>query len=124
MRVSVAMILVVFLAGCAKKQPLTVHYRPVAYWVRALQDPDRRTRLKAARALGNVGTADPAAVPALAGAVKDADPEVRAAAVLALLRIGPDARDAVPALSTALADEDPAVRSYAAKALEKVRGGP
>src|SRR5438552_19213794 len=113
--------LVVLLGGCGKA-PTMAHGKPVSHWVQALEDPDRQVRLKAVKALGNVGAADPAAVPALAGAVKDRDAGVRAEAVLALLKIGPDARDAVPALTEAQKDRDAKVRAYAAKALERIQG--
>ena len=73
-------------------------------------------------ALGNVGAADPAAIPALIGALKDSDAAVRAAATLALLKIGPDAQDAAEALAEAQKDKDPKVRDLAAKALQRVQG--
>jgi HEAT repeat protein len=87
--------LVVLLAGCEKPTALEV--------------------------LGNVGTTDPAAIPALIAAVRDRDPSVRGAAILALLKIGPDAEEAIPVLSAAQKDPDARVRSYAAKALERIQ---
>jgi HEAT repeat protein len=112
------------LGGCGKQEPPTAGGKSVGHWVEALKDPDPRKRQRAAKKLGNVGAADPAAVPALAAALKDRDPKVRAEAALALLRVGPDAREAVPALKEAARDRDPAVRSCAARALEKVQGSP
>src|SRR5262245_35577210 len=94
------------LNGCGSKAPLTAHGKPVSHWVWALQDPDPKVRQKAVVALGHVGTADPAAIPAVTGAVKDRDAGVRRAAVLALLAIGPEARDALPALTEAQKDRD------------------
>ena len=73
--------------------------------------------------LGHVGTADPAAIPAVTAALKDSDAGVRAEAALALLNLGHDAADAAPALVDAGKDRDPKVRDYAAEALKKVRGG-
>jgi hypothetical protein len=124
MRVSLLLILILcaLSIGCAAKQPLTVHYKPVGYWIQVLQHRDPKMRLKAVRALANVGTADPAALPALIEAVKDGDAGVRTEAILALLRVGPDAGAAVPALTAALNDEDPTVQSYAAKALQRIQG--
>jgi HEAT repeat protein len=46
--------------------------------------------------LGNIGPGDPAALPALTGALKDADAGVRCEAVLALLKYGPGAKEAIP----------------------------
>jgi HEAT repeat protein len=117
---------VVVLAGCGgSPPPLVVHGQPVQHWLEALKDRDSRLRKRAVEALGAVGTADPAAVPALAEAVRDRDAAVRTAAVLCLLRIGPAARDALPALEEAARkDRDRQVRNYAARALEKIRAEP
>jgi HEAT repeat protein len=117
--------LVVVLAGCGRSDgPLLVHGRPVEHWLRAARDRDARVRQRAVEALGNVGTADPAAVPALTEAMRDRDPRVRSAAALCLLRIGPGARDAVPALEEAARkDRDGRVRASAARALEKIQAG-
>jgi HEAT repeat protein len=109
--------------SCGKAPPATAHGKPVGHWVKELQNPDALKRKKAVEVLGNVGTADPQALPALIGAVKDPDPLVRTAAVQALLKIGPDAQDALPALSEAQKDPDPRVRSAAAKAVARVQGG-
>jgi HEAT repeat protein len=122
MRSVVFICLAVLIAGCGKKEPLLSHGRPVSHWLQALHDPDPKTRKKAVVALGHVGTADPAAIPAVIEAVKDADPTVRAEAVLALLNLGPAAKDAVPALTEAQNDADPKVRGYAGKALERIQG--
>jgi HEAT repeat protein len=114
---------VVLLAGCGQPRPATSHGKPVAYWVQALQDPSVKVRKKAVQALGFVGPADPAALPALTQALRDGDAGVRAEAVLALLNLGAAARDALSALEEARNDRNAAVRAYAAKAVEKVRGG-
>ena len=112
------------LPGCAReKPPVMSHGKPVSYWLEALNDPDARKRVQAVKALGHVGTADPAALPALTAALKDRDPAVRARVVLALLNIGPAASEAIPALEEARNDSDPTVRSYVEKALERIRGG-
>ncbi len=112
---------VLFSGGCGgSPAPLTVHDKPVAHWLQALHDPDARTRRKAIEALGNVGGADPAVIPALIEALNDREAGVRGAAVLALLKIGPEASEAVPALRKAQKDKDAKVRSYATKALERI----
>jgi HEAT repeat protein len=109
-------------AGCGKNQPVQAHDKPVSYWLEELKKPDAKSRKKAVLALGHVGTADPAAMPALMRAVKDPDATVRNEAVLALLNIGPDARDAIPVLTEAQTDKDATVRSHAAKALARIQG--
>lgn len=117
--------LVVGLAGCGGQTPPTLaHGKPVSDWVQALQDPTVKVRQKAVSILGNVGVADPAAIPALIGAVKDRDPEVRAAAIRALQKIGPAAREAVPVLEQVRKDPNSKVRTYAAQALEVIQGNP
>ena len=111
------------LAGCAgKKEPLTVHGKPVGHWVEELKQPDVKARKKAVAALGQVGKADPTAIPALIGALGDMDQRVRDGAVLALLKIGPDAKEALPALENAKKDRDATVRDHAIKAIERIRG--
>jgi HEAT repeat protein len=118
-------LLVVVLAavGCGGGSPSTqVGGKSVSHWVQALQDRDPRVRKKAVDKLGNVGTADPAVVPALIQALKDRDAGVRAEAVLRLLQLGPAARDAVPALAEAQKDADATVRDHAARALERIQG--
>ena len=109
-------------AGCGKPPPPTAGGKPVSHWVQVLQGPDVRARKKAVARLGNVGTADPAAVPALANALKDPDARVRAEAALALLKIGPAATEAAPALAEARNDPDATVRSRAAAALDRMQG--
>jgi HEAT repeat protein len=117
---------VFLLVGCATKDsgPLQSHGKPVGHWVAELKNPDPRARKKAVTALGHVGTADAAAMPALIGAVKDRDAEVRDQAVLALLNLGTDAKEAVPALTEACKDSNATVRAHAAKALERISGPP
>jgi HEAT repeat protein len=115
--------LLVLLGGCSQKEPVVAHGKPVSHWVDALHQGDARVRKKAVVALGHVGTADPAALPALMGAVKDRDVEVRREAVLALLNVGPQAREAISVLDEARKDVDVKVRTYAVKALRRVQGG-
>jgi HEAT repeat protein len=115
--------LLLLLAGCGHREPVVAHGKPVDYWLQELGNADAHRRLKAVGALGDVGTADARAIPALADAVKDLDAGVRDGAVLALLNIGPAARTAVPALKEAVNDPDPTVRSHAQKGLQRIQGG-
>src|SRR5438093_743780 len=84
-------VILLFLIGCGSRAPTTVHGKSFEYWLEALHDPDARTRKKAVESLGNVGTDNPATVPALMGALDDREAQVRGAAALALLKIGPEA---------------------------------
>ena len=112
---------VLLLVGCGgSPSPMMVHDKPVPHWVQALHDPDARVRRKAVEELSNVGSSDPAVIPALIEVLDDREPNVRAAAVLALLKIGPEASEAIPALRKAQKDKDAKVRTYAAKALERI----
>jgi vesicle coat complex subunit len=109
------------LLGCHNKtQPLQSHDHPVSFWLQQLKNPDPKARKKAVTALGHVGKADPAAIPALIETLHDRDAGVRDVAVLALLNLGSDAKEAVPALTEATKDKDPNVRAHAAKALERI----
>ena len=118
-------ILVVLLGGCSKAEPTLAGGKPVSHWVQALQSPDARLRKQAAFKLGNVGPADPTALPALIGALKDRDAGVRREAILAVLKCGPTARDAIPALSDLRKNaSDAQTRTLSSKALEKLQGGP
>jgi len=113
----------VVLIGCGgPPTPLKIHDKPVAHWLQALHDPDAKARRKAIEALSNVGSADPAVIPALIEALDDREAGVRGAAVLALLKIGPEASEAVPALRKAQKDKDVKVRTYATKALVRIGG--
>lgn len=115
----------VLLCGCQGEQgPLLSHDKPVAHWLNELKKPDAKARKKAVVALGHVGKADAAAIPALTSALKDRDAGVRDQAVLALLNLGPDAKEAVPALTEAKNDPDGTVRSHASKALARIQGSP
>ena len=107
------------LAGCAPA-PTQARGKPLQHWLTELRSPDPRARKTAVEVLGNVGPRDPAALPALAGAVRDPDPSVRDAAILALLKSGPAAAEAAAALREALHDPDETVRAHAAAALRAV----
>ena len=115
--------LAVLLTGCGNTPATLAHGKPVRYWVQALHDSDVRVRKRAVAALGNVGSADPAAIPALMEAVSDRNAKVRGEAILALLKLGPAVKDAIPVLTQAQKDPDAQVRTYAAKALERIGSG-
>jgi HEAT repeat protein len=108
------------LCGCTQTPPPTLSGgKPVAYWLKALQSADAKARQEAVFKLGNVGSADPSAYPAVFGALKDSSAKVRREAVLSLMKFGDEARDAAPALRELERDPDATVRAYAAKALAK-----
>jgi HEAT repeat protein len=121
MKVWPILCLVLLLYGCQRHSPKTVSGKPINYWLDALKNRNSRVRQKAVEALGNVGKADPAAIPALIGALEDPDPTIRGKAALALLKSGRDAKEAIPALNQLLQDKDAKVRLYAAKALERIQ---
>ena len=114
---------VVTVVGCGKPDPpLTAGGKTVDVWLAELKKPDPKPRKKAVTELGHVGTADPAAIPALIEALKDADAGVRAAAVLGLSNIGPPAAVALPVVRELLTDKDPVVRKYAQSAVDRIQG--
>jgi HEAT repeat protein len=125
MRPIVLVLLVIVVCGCSKGQPPLAGGKPVSHWVQALDNPDPKVRKTAATKLGNVGTADAEALPALMKALKDKDAKVRSEVILALVKFGPEARAACPALEEIQSNDGNAqVRAYAGRALEKLRGDP
>jgi HEAT repeat protein len=87
-----------------------------------LKDADPNVRMAAAYALGKLGHAAAAAVPALVTALDDPKKDVRYAAAYSLPALGPEATSAWTALQkTAARDQDPTVRKEATKALNKIQ---
>jgi HEAT repeat protein len=124
MRTLIAIVLVICANGCRKSAPTLAGGKPVEHWINSLRDDDPQTRKTAAFKLGNVGTADSAAIPALINALRDNDATVRCEAIRALVKSGRNANSATPALDE-LREQDPdaTVRDYAAKALETIDAG-
>jgi HEAT repeat protein len=119
-RILVLLVAAILLSGCSKAPTLTGG-KPIDHWVKALHDPDRATRRAAVQKLGNVGPADPAAFPALLGALTDGDADVRCDVILAVLKFGPKAKDArLVLVEIGQRDPDAKVRDYAARALAKI----
>jgi HEAT repeat protein len=113
-----------FLSGCGQSSAPLAGGKPIAHWLQALHDPDVKVRKNAVIKLGNVGTSDPAVLPALTSALKDVDANVRCEAILALVKSGPAASETILALAE-MKRKDPnlKVRTYAAQALEKIQAG-
>jgi hypothetical protein len=123
LRIGLAVLVGLWCLGCSKAPPTLAGGKPVRYWVEALHDPDAKVRKKAAFKLGNVGPADPAALPALLGALGDRNTAVRCEVILALAKFGPAGREALPVLAKMKQhDRDARVRLYASKAVERLEG--
>ena len=86
----------------------------------ALADDRTQTRILAARALGEIGSAAGDAVPALAALLEDDDGQVRAPAATALGRIGTAAAPTVPALALLLNAGHSQSRQAATEALQAI----
>ena len=115
-------VLGVLAIGCAKPQSTLAGGKPVSFWLEALDNADARLRKTAVTKLGNVGSSDPAAYPAVVTALGDKDAGVRREAILSLLKFGDAARGAVLQLSELRQhDRDRRVRDYAARAVEYLR---
>ncbi len=116
-------ILAFVMLGCGQPKTTLAGGKPVGHWLKMLQAPDPTVRKTAVIKLGNVGTADPAALPALISALKDPDATIRGQAILALLKSGPAANEAIPILTEMQrTDQNAQVRTYAAQVLEKLQG--
>jgi HEAT repeat protein len=122
----VLVLAVVFAVGCGKADNAekegeeagpVFRDKTVPAWLRALSDPDPKTRQEAKEALVSAGRP---AVRGLVEELKNPDPGVRQAAAGALGEIGPAARVAAPALREALQDPSPGVRAAAERALKRV----
>jgi HEAT repeat protein len=123
MRLIVMFSLASCLFGCAKPKTTLAGDKPVSHWVQAVRDADPRVRKQAVFKLGNVGSSDVEALPAVTAALKDADAAVRREAILALVKFGADAKPAVSILDELRrSDRDAGVRNYAGMALERIRG--
>src|SRR5262249_41699743 len=85
-----------------------------------LSDPDPLVREHAAEAMGDIGPAAAAGVPALVKALKDPEPNVRRDAVRSLGQIGPAAKHAIEDVRKATEDADSNVRIAAVRAVRQI----
>lgn len=125
MRTVALSILILLGIGCSRTDGPNEKFfngHTVEHWLDAIKSPEPKTRKKAADVLGNVGSVDPRAIPALIEALKDRDAKVRDAAVLGISKIGTLAIAAESALEDATKDKDATVRTHATTALERIRG--
>ena|ERR1700733_4918621 len=83
---------------------------------------DLRTGELAAQAIGNLGAAGAAAVPALVKLLSSDEEGLRNSACIGLRGIGPSAKSAVPQLTVTLADPSSNVRGFARLAIGKIDG--
>jgi HEAT repeats len=83
---------------------------------------DLRTGAVAAQAIGNIGAAGVAAVPALVKLLSSDEEGLRNSACIGLGGIGPSAKSALPQLKVALADPSSNVRGLARLAIGKIDG--
>jgi HEAT repeat protein len=91
--------------------------------MRDLRDRDASVRVRAAKALGTLGSSGKPAVPLLVEALKDSDADVRTLALKALRQIAPNANSGgneVGLYVEELRDPDPGVRLQAAKSLGRL----
>lgn len=98
--------------------------KPLNYWMQALTDPDKDTRVAAVSAIAKIGPKAQPAVPLLIEALKDKEKVVRTGSIAALGKIGPAAAEAIPLLAELSQDSDWATRSLAAAAMAAIQGKP
>ena len=100
------------------------HGRPLSAWILDLKAPAPQSRNGAAYAIGSMGAAAKAAVPALIEALSDPNAAVRYPVCVALREIGPPAADALPKLEEVLDDQNDDVAFMAKKAIIAISGKP
>jgi HEAT repeat protein len=91
--------------------------------LKALKDPSKEVRRRAALALenaGKVGKPREGVIAGLIGALADRDGTVRVSAAVVLGNIGADAKDAAGPLSQMLKDDDVKLRAVAEEAMRKI----
>lgn len=98
--------------------------RSLGEWAQELKNPDAKRRIGGAWAIGRMGPAAAAAVPALIEALNDPDRLVRTQSIASLGKIGPAASPAVPTLDYLAQDNDWATRQLASAALAAIQGKP
>jgi hypothetical protein len=117
MRCVLLFVVLASVSGCGGEQPQMAGNK----WARALREPDRKLRKKAAFTLGNIGQSDPAVLKALLGALRDPDAAVRCEAILALVKCGREAPETIPAIAEVQEhDPDAKARMHACKALQSL----
>lgn len=122
-----AMVLLAILAAPGEAQKAkepSFDGRTLSSWIADLNAAAPSTRNAAAYAIGGMGPAAKAAVPALVSVLKDQDAPatVKYPVCVALREIGPDAKDAVPALTATMDDRNDEVASMARRAIRAITG--
>ena len=123
MRCGIVLLMVLCLSACGKSPPPQAGGRPISHWLEAIHDPDQRVRTEAALKLGNVGSADSRALPALISALDDSEASVRRAAIQGLVKFGTAAKGAVPRLKEIReSDANAGLREFAGEVLPHLEG--
>lgn len=104
----------------AEPQQIVASLSWTAYDILAERDRLETAQEAALHALGRLGTAAAAAVPAITRAASDRNPDIKLAAAGALGQIGAPAQSAIPTLAQLLADRSEAVRKAAVRSLGQI----
>lgn len=109
------------LVGCGKPAAPVSRGKTTQDWINALAVEDAAMRAEAVKKLGNIGSRDPAALPAAFKALFDPVPAVRREAIFVVVRTWPASRETLPRLKElSEGDEDPEIRKMAAEAYENL----
>ncbi len=112
------MLLLYTVLGCGgPKPPAIAGGKTTAQWIKALGDQEVAVRTEAIKKLGNIGSKDREALPAIMIALADAAPAVRREAIYAVVRNWPASREGLLVLKEMQEnDGDPDIRKIAEEA--------
>ena len=117
-RTSCVLIAFIFLEmGCGSSEPPIAGGKTSEHWIEELQNEKVAVRIEAVKKLGNIGSKDPDALPAVFEALLDKAPAVRKEAIYAVVRNRSASREALPLLEEMKdADRDAKIRKIADEA--------
>jgi len=114
----------VFEVGCGPSQPPIAGGKTTEHWIEELKNEKIEVRVEAVKKLGNIGSKDPEALPAVFEALSDSTPAVRKEAIYAVVRNRSASAEAWPILEEMKDnDQDKDIRKIAGEAFHNLTEG-